>query len=48
MSDSVKFKDKYSHNEDFVEYVRAACEFPDWEIIGVFYSALHYMNLYLY
>lgn len=47
MSDSVKFKDKYSHNEDFVKYVRAACEFPDWEIIGVFYSALHYMNLYL-
>lgn len=47
MSDSVKVKEKYRHNEDFVEYVKRTSDFPDWEIIGIFYAALHYMNLYL-
>jgi hypothetical protein len=47
MSESVIYKEKYEHNEAFVAYLQNSSEFPDWEIIGVFYSALHYMNLFL-
>ncbi|MDE7290366.1 MAG: hypothetical protein K2N71_12870, partial [Oscillospiraceae bacterium] len=47
MSDSVEYKKKYEHNEAFVAYVQASSDFPDWEIIGTFYAALHFMNLYL-
>ena len=47
MSDSASYNKKYEHNEAFVEYVKNNSEFSDWEIIGTFYAALHFMNLYL-
>lgn len=47
MNDTEKLKEKYRHNESFAEHVKSAAEFPDWEIIGIFYAALHYMNLFL-
>ncbi len=47
MSDSASYNRKYEHNEAFVEYVKSNSEFSDWEIIGTFYAALHFMNMYL-
>lgn len=47
MKDTKKYSDKYKHNESFVEFLDESNEFPDWTIIGIFYSALHYMNLFL-
>lgn len=47
MSESGAYKEKYMHNEAFAAYIHNSSEFPDWEIIGIFYSALHYMNLFL-
>ena len=47
MNESVIYKEKCEHNEAFVAYIQNSSEFPDWEIIGIFYSALHYMNLFL-
>lgn len=49
MSDSVAYKDKYEHNEQFVSFIQenGNNQYPDWEIVVTFYAALHYMNLYL-
>lgn len=47
MSNIKEYSDKYKHNEDFVEYLNQTDKFPDWTIVGIFYSALHYMNLFL-
>lgn len=47
MKDTDNYSDKYKHNESFVDFVNASGKFPDWTIIGIFYSALHYMNLFL-
>lgn len=47
MSDSASYNRKYEHNEAFIEYVKSNSEFSDWEIIGTFYAALHFMNMYL-
>ncbi len=47
MDDVKKYSEKYRHNESFVEFLNKSNEFPDWTIIGIFYSALHYMNLFL-
>lgn len=47
MEDTKKYSEKYKHNESFVEFLNKSSKFPDWTIIGIFYSALHYMNLFL-
>ena len=47
MKDTDNYSEKYKHNESFVEYLNNSGNFPDWAIIGIFYSALHYMNLFL-
>ncbi len=47
MSNAKMYSDKYKHNEEFVEYLNQSNKFPDWAIVGIFYSALHYMNLFL-
>lgn len=47
MNTADSFNKKYEHNEAFVEYVKNNSKFSDWEIIGTFYAALHFMNMYL-
>lgn len=47
MKDTGKYSEKYKHNEALVEYLNATKDFPDWMVIATFYSALHYMNLFL-
>lgn len=46
------YSGKVKHNELFVKClkdtdVKAYDDFSDWIIIGIFYSSLHYMNLFL-
>lgn len=48
MKETDNYSDKYKHNESFVDFLNTSEKFPDWMIIGIFYSALHYMNLFLY
>lgn len=47
MRESDKYSDKYKYNEEFVDFLKSSGKYPDWTIIGIFYSALHYMNLFL-
>lgn len=47
MKETDKYSDKFKYNEEFVAFLKETGKYPDWAIIGIFYSALHYMNLFL-
>lgn len=47
MKENDKYSEKFKYNEEFVNFLKEKGKYPDWAIIGIFYSALHYMNLFL-
>lgn len=52
MSNSQDYSKNIKHNELFVQClkdtdVKEYDDFSDWIIVGIFYSSLHYMNLFL-
>ncbi len=43
-----KKKSQAQHNEEACHYLNGNKQFPDWVIISAFYSAIHYVDDYLF